>query len=53
MLCIPYYDKTIIQLRIKGENDPVMYKGKYYHRIGTSTKEVPMESMKSLIMGFI
>ena len=53
MLCIPYYDKTIIQLQIKGENDPVMYKGKYYHRIGTSTKEVPMESMKSLFRGFL
>lgn len=50
---MPYYDKTIILLQIKGDNEPVMYKNQYFHRIGTSTTPVLPESMKSLFRAFM
>lgn len=50
---MPYYDKNIILLKIKGFNEPVMYNNQYYYRVGTTTKIVPFESRMSLFASFM
>ena len=35
-----YMDKSVIILKIKADKDPVKFKGKFYHRQGTSTEAV-------------
>ncbi|WP_339877466.1 DUF262 domain-containing protein [uncultured Algoriphagus sp.] len=43
-----YREKSIMILKIESKEDPLKLNGKFYHRQGTSTEEVPSSSEKEL-----
>ncbi len=48
-----YYDKSVIILKITSTTDPLKLNGKFYHRQGTSTEEIPLSQERQLWELFI
>ncbi|MFI5141015.1 MAG: DUF262 domain-containing protein [Bacteroidia bacterium] len=43
-----YRDKSVIIMRIESKEDPLKLNGKFYHRQGTSTEEIPTSQERQL-----
>jgi hypothetical protein len=48
-----YSGKTVIIIKIEASHDPIKFQGKYFHREGTSTKEIPSGQERQLWELFI
>ncbi|MBA7547848.1 hypothetical protein ES705_40286 [subsurface metagenome] len=48
--CIKINKKDILQIRVKKSTLPVFYKGKYYTRVGNTTREMQGEELRSFFI---
>lgn len=50
--CVRYYGKTLIVFEIIGQEQPSLFKGKFFERHGAQVKSIPNESLGSLFSRF-
>jgi len=48
--CIKVNKKDVLQIKVKKSTLPVSYKGKYYTRVGNTTREMQGEELRSFFM---
>jgi hypothetical protein len=52
MKCVSYFDKTVFVLEVQGQEQPSLYKKKYFERLGTQVFEVEPENFATIFSRF-
>ena len=48
--CIEVYDKKVLKLEVKKSTFPVSYEGRYYKRVGNTTREMQGEELRAFFI---
>jgi hypothetical protein len=52
MKCVSYFDKTVFVFEIEGQEQPSLYRKKYFERQGTQVAEIEPENYPALFSRF-